>query len=246
VNNIPALSIQNVSKKFGNFEVLQNINLEINNNEIVAIIGHSGCGKTTLLRIVCAFEKPDFGSVFFNDKVYEKPSKDVLMIFQSFEQLQPWRTVLGNVVYPLIASNTINDKKYAKKRAIKRLEDVGLSEFLDYYPHTLSGGMKQRVAIARALALATRILVLDEPFASLDDITRRSLQKITKGVCKKHKISVFLVTHSIEEALIMSDKIVIMDRNPGRIKYITKNNSDQSLDERNNLQSKILMLLGES
>jgi len=199
-----------------------------------------------LLRIACAFEKADTGFVFLNGELHERPSKNVLMIFQSFEQLQPWRTVLGNVMYPLLASNIIKDKKYAEKRAMKRLEDVGLSEFLDYYPHMLSGGMKQRVAVARALALTTRVLVLDEPFASLDDITRKALQKLTKGVCKKYGISVLLVTHSIEEALIMSDRIVVMDRNPGRIKSIIENKSNQSLEERSKVQSDILILLGET
>jgi NitT/TauT family transport system ATP-binding protein len=243
MSEFSVLSIQNIEKSFGTLEVLRDVSFSVNEHEVVAIVGHSGCGKTTLLRIVCAFESADEGIVLLDGTRREKPTKDALMLFQSFEQLQPWRTVLGNVMYPLVATKT--RKSDAKALAMKRIADVGLSEFANAYPHTLSGGMKQRVAVARALALAPRVLLMDEPFASLDNITRAALQQLTLRVCGKYGVSVLLVTHSVDEAVTMADRIIVMDKNPGRIKQIFENPGRETLsgEKRANITKEIIDLL---
>jgi NitT/TauT family transport system ATP-binding protein len=246
-SEIPVLSVQDVRKSFGGLEVLCGVSFNLDENEIVAVVGHSGCGKTTLLRVICAFETMDGGAVLLDGARHDKPSKDALMLFQSFDQLQPWRTVLGNVMFPLTATGIVR-KQDAKKLAMKRIADVGLSDFADAYPHTLSGGMKQRTAVARALALAPRVLLMDEPFASLDNITRDTLQNLTRRICGKYGISALLVTHSVEEALIMADRIVVMDMNPGRVKAIVENPERDTLaaPSRDDLREMIMKLLRET
>jgi NitT/TauT family transport system ATP-binding protein len=244
-SEIPVLSVQDICKKFGDLEVLRDVNLDLGENEILAIVGHSGCGKTTLLRIVCALESADAGAVLLDGARHEKPSKDALMLFQSFDQLQPWRTVLGNVMFPLTATGKMR-KSDARRLAMKRIADVGLGGFENAYPHTLSGGMKQRAAVARALALTPRVLLMDEPFASLDNITRGTLQDLTRRVCEKYGISALLVTHSAEEALVMADRVIVMDRNPGRIKAVVDNSARDALTakRRSVLTEEIVALLG--
>lgn len=236
MNNIstPIISIQNVCKTFNHLsskklEVLNGVNLDIYRGDSVGIIGYSGCGKTTLLRIICGFEKCDSGTVYFEGKPKFSPNKKMLMLFQGFDQLFPWKTVLQNVMHPLLATGFIKDKKSAKQHALKYLQDVELSGFENLYPHELSGGMKQRVAVARALALQPCALLLDEPFASLDNITRRSLQNLTCDVCDKHNITTVFVTHSVEEAVRMATKIVVMNRR-GNIEHIFENAYRQQND----------------
>lgn len=230
----PIISVQNVYKSFTNFNapktnVLCGVNLDIYRGDSVGIIGYSGCGKTTLLRIICGFEKCDSGTVYFEGKGKTSPSKDMLMLFQSFDQLFPWKTVLQNVVYPLVATGFIKNKKDAKTHALKYISDVELSGYEKLYPHQLSGGMKQRVAVARSLALQPCTLLLDEPFASLDNITRRSLQNLTCNVCDKHNITTVFVTHSVEEAVRMATKIAVMNRH-GSIEHIFENPYRQQND----------------
>lgn len=223
MSEIPAVSVQNLSKSFpqnsgGLLCVLENVSFNIESNEIVSIVGHSGCGKTTLLQIICGFQNADEGCVMIDGVKHLRPVKDTLMIFQDFNQLLPWKTVLNNVAHPLTATKILKSKKEARGRAQKRIEDVGLGGFEHSYPHQLSGGMKQRAAVARALALQPRVLLMDEPFAALDNITRETLQVLTRRVCEKYGITVILVTHSVEEAVIMSDRVIVMDKNPGRVK----------------------------
>jgi NitT/TauT family transport system ATP-binding protein len=244
-NEIPVLSVQDICKKFGDLKVLRTVSLDLGENEIVAIVGHSGCGKTTLLRIVCALEIADAGAVLLDGARHDNPGKDALMLFQSFDQLQPWRTVLGNVMFPLTTTGKMR-KSDARTLAMKRIADVGLGGFENAYPHTLSGGMKQRAVVARALALAPRVLLMDEPFASLDNITRGTLQALTRRVCEKYGISALLVTHSVEEALVMSDRIIVMDKDPGRIKAVVDNSARDALTvkRRSVLTEEIVALLG--
>jgi len=211
VSDFPLLNVQRVNKSFGSLQVLQDISFELGEFETLAIIGHSGCGKTTLLRILGALESIDDGLVLLDGVRQTKPTKDALMLFQDFNQLQPWRTVLGNIIFPLTSTGTIKNRNDAKKIALKRIADVGLTDFENNYPHQLSGGMKQRVAVARALALQPRVLLMDEPFAALDNITRSSLQSLTRRVCEKYGISSVLVTHSVDEAIIMADRIIVME-----------------------------------
>jgi len=149
MNELPVVSVQNISKSFrqndgSNLEVLHNISFDVQQNEIVAIIGHSGCGKSTLLRIICGLETADRGFVLLDGVKHVKPRKDMLMLFQDFNQLLPWKTVLNNVAHPLTATKTVKNNKDAKMHALKRIADVGLSGFENSFPHQLSGGMKQR------------------------------------------------------------------------------------------------------
>jgi NitT/TauT family transport system ATP-binding protein len=251
MNEFPVLSVQNISKSFlqndgSILEVLCDVFFNIGQNEIIAIVGHSGCGKTTLLRIICGFEQADDGYVLLDGVKHTSPSKDALMLFQDFNQLLPWKTTLGNVMHPLIATKSVKNRSDAQKLALKRIVDVGLSGFERSYPHQLSGGMKQRAAVARALALQPRVLLMDEPFASLDNITRGTLQVLTRRVCEKYGISALLVTHSVAEAVVMADKIIVMDRNPGRIKAILDNEvKDKEPQNRTEFVAKILDLLGQ-
>ena len=237
MSELPVVSVQNVSKSFlqnggKSLEVLRNISFCVGQNEIIALVGHSGCGKTTLLRIICGFEQADEGMVLLDGEKRTKPDKNALMLFQDFNQLLPWKTLLGNVMHPLVATKTIRSRQDARKHAMKRIADVGLSGFERSYPHQLSGGMKQRAAVARGLALQPRVLLMDEPFASLDNITRGTLQILTRRVCEKYGISAVLVTHSVEEAVVMADRIIVMDRNPGRIKAILDNEVKDAPPER--------------
>lgn len=221
------LKIDSVSKSFliqnEERKVLDPINLEINEGESLGILGHSGCGKTTLLRIIAMLEKMDEGQIILNGKKRECASKDVIMLFQSFNQLLPWKTVLKNITHPLKATGVVKTKKEAKEIALEKLEAVGLSEYANSYPGQLSGGMKQRVSFVRALVLQPRVLLLDEPFASLDYVTKKRLQKMTREECKKSGVTLIFVTHDIEEAINMADRIVVMQPNPGRIDTILMN-----------------------
>lgn len=250
MNEPPVVSVQNVSKSLrqnggGSLTVLHDVSFNLQQNEIIAVIGHSGCGKTTLLRIICGFTQADEGYILLDGENHIKPNKNALMMFQDFNQLMPWKTVLGNIMHPLIATKTIPKKQGAKIHALKRIADVGLTGFEHGYPHQLSGGMKQRAAVARALAMQPRVLLMDEPFASLDNITRCTLQTLTRRVCGKYGISAVLVTHSVEEAVVMADKIIVMSKNPGRIKTILDNTEKDSTPERSAAFIKeILELLG--
>jgi NitT/TauT family transport system ATP-binding protein len=238
--DMPAIIIQGLYKSFAHNNgkrqrVLDDINLSVEQNEFICILGHSGCGKTTLLRLVCGFEKADSGVVLIDGAKYEKASRNVLMMFQDFNQAFPWKTVLQNVVHPLrIAGNTLS-RPEARARAIKRIADVDLQDFVDAYPHQLSGGMKQRVAVARALALQPRVLLMDEPFASLDAITRKSLQDLTMRICDKYGLTVMFVTHSVEEAARMANRIVLMSRS-GRIENIFNNPFRQNFEPENRMR----------
>ena len=249
--NLPVVSVQNVSKSFLQNDgrllaVLQDVSFDVGQNEVVAVIGHSGCGKTTLLRIACSFEAADEGFVLLDGVKCVKPCKDMLMLFQDFNQLLPWKTVLGNVVHPLIATKSVRSRQDANKHALKRIADVGLTGFEKSYPHQLSGGMKQRAAVARALALQPRVMLMDEPFASLDNITRGTLQVLTRRVCEKYGISALLVTHSVEEAVVMADRIIVMNKKPGRIKAIVSNPvKDEQPERRAEFVADTLRLLEE-
>ena len=223
----PILELSNIDKSYPlqkeSIVVLKQIDLSIVEGEIVSVLGHSGCGKTTLLRIITQLEQQENGQVLLEGAPYMRSSKHVLMIFQGFDQLLPWKTVEDNIVHPLRAIGQMKEKAEAKRVAREIIKEVGLEEFSKSYPAQLSGGMKQRVALARALAMKPKVLVMDEPFASLDLITRKKLQTLTRDECKKQNITVVFVTHDVEEAIRIADRIVIMKSNPGRIKAILDN-----------------------
>ena len=246
----PVISVNDINKSFirsngEKLNVLENICIDAYQGEFIGIVGHSGCGKTTLLRIICAFDNPDSGTILIDGIKRESPNKDVLMIFQSFDQLFPWKTVLQNVMFPLVATRISKDRHEVKSYAQKRIADVELSEFENSYPYELSGGMKQRAVLARALVLRPKVLLMDEPFASLDVTTRSALYELVRRVCTKYGITVLFVTHSVEEAVLLSDRIIIIKDTPGKINCILDNSPNDSINgkEQSELVQKILALL---
>ena len=170
------LKIENLKKKYDNSDriILNNIDLSINEEDFLCVLGPSGCGKSTLIRCIAGFE--DYkGNITVNGEKVVKPGPDRIMVFQDFNQLFPWKTVLGNITYALKVGG-MKDKEERKEKAEKYLNKVNLLQYKNYYPHQLSGGMKQRVAIAKGLALGSKIIMMDEPFAALDAMTRKQLQ----------------------------------------------------------------------
>jgi len=214
------LEVKNITKSFMNGKkilVLKNINFDAHEDEFLAIVGPSGCGKSTLLRIIAGLEPPDSGNVVFHDKPILAPTLEVTMVFQHFGLL-PWKTVLENIELPLeIHGLGLRERE---RRAMHFVKDVGLKDFKDTYPYGLSGGMKQRVGIARALALEPEILLMDEPFSSLDALTAEILRKEVLDIWndKSNVTNTFImVTHSIEEAVFMADRVLVLSARPGRI-----------------------------
>ncbi|ALT68558.1 ABC transporter ATP-binding protein [Methanobrevibacter millerae] len=213
-----SIEIKNINKSFDgrgkNLSVLEDINLTIDDGEFVCLLGPSGCGKTTLLRLIAGLDNPTSGEVVANGEVVEKPSGDRAVIFQQYS-LFPWLTVLQNVTFGLEMSG--GSKEENIQAAERYLQSVGLLEFKDSYPHELSGGMKQRVAIIRSLLNHSPILLMDEPFSALDMQNRHKLQEQLIGVWKRFENTIVFVTHDVDEAVYLADKIVLLDKNPGKI-----------------------------
>jgi len=181
------------------------------------LLGASGCGKSSLLKAVAGFLAPRSGEILLEGRPVTEPGPDRVVVFQEFDQLPPWKRVLDNVAFGLVASRQCG-KEEARERAAQALATVGLSRFADAYPHQLSGGMKQRVAIARALAMRPRVLLMDEPFAALDALTRRSLQEELLRLWAELCFTLLFVTHSIEEALLVGNRILLLSPHPGRVR----------------------------
>jgi len=181
------------------------------------LLGPSGCGKSTLLKAAAGFVAPVGGELRLDGEPIRAPGPDRVVVFQEFDQLPPWKTVKQNVAFPLRAAHKL-PRREAEERALHYLDKVGLSAFADAYPHTLSGGMKQRVAIARALAMQPRILLMDEPFAALDALTRRRMQEELLTLWEDNPFTLLFVTHSIEEALILGNRILLLSPHPGRVR----------------------------
>jgi NitT/TauT family transport system ATP-binding protein len=222
VNETAMISIEGVSKRFETSRdrqhlALSDISLSVARGEFVSILGPSGCGKSTLLYIVGGFVGQSSGAVIVNDKPVTGPGPDRGPVFQEFA-LFPWKTVLGNVMYGLEQRGT--PKAEALARARELLAMVKLSGYENFYPKELSGGMKQRVAIARTLAYRPNILLMDEPFGALDAHTRTKLQNDLLSIWEKDRKTVLFVTHSVEEAVFLSDRVVMMTSSPGRIKDV--------------------------
>ncbi len=213
-----SIEIKNINKSFDgrgkNLSVLEDINLTVNDGELVCLLGPSGCGKTTLLRLIAGLDHPTSGEIIANGELVEKPSGDRAVIFQQYS-LFPWLTVLKNVTFGLEISG--GSKEENIQAAERYLKSVGLLEFKDSYPHELSGGMKQRVAIIRSLLNHSPILLMDEPFSALDMQNRHKLQEQLIGVWKRFENTIVFVTHDVDEAVYLADKIVLLDKNPGKI-----------------------------
>ncbi|PSB48778.1 bacitracin ABC transporter ATP-binding protein [Cyanosarcina cf. burmensis CCALA 770] len=213
----PFLVIEDVSKvyptKNGPYTVLKDVNFTAYEGEFICLIGHSGCGKTTLLNMVAGFNKPTTGEVRLqNDRVTE-PGPERMMVFQNYSLL-PWMTAFDNVYLSIDAVHPNMPAAQKKALAKEHLAMVGLTEAADKKPRQLSGGMKQRVAIARALAIRPQILILDEPFGALDAITKEELQEELLTIWREHRVTVLMITHDIDEALFLSDRTIMMTNGP--------------------------------
>jgi bicarbonate transport system ATP-binding protein len=213
----PFLVIEDVSKVYptpkGPYTVLEGVNLTVSEGEFICVIGHSGCGKSTLLNMVSGFNTPSSGRVELSSQPITKPGPDRMVVFQNYALL-PWKTAFENIY---IAVNAVHpNKPEAEKRAIVRehLAMVGLADAGDKKPPQLSGGMKQRVSIARALAIRPKVLILDEPFGALDAITKEELQEELLKIWNDHRCTVLMITHDIDEALFLADRLVMMTNGP--------------------------------
>ncbi|WP_028353880.1 ABC transporter ATP-binding protein [Bordetella petrii] len=193
------------------------VSFDVYDGDRYILLGASGCGKSTLLKAVAGFVAPTAGQVLLDGRAVTGPGPDRIVVFQEFDQLPPWKTVLQNVAFPLTAARRLA-RAEARERALHYLDKVGLAAFADAYPHTLSGGMKQRVAIARALAMQPRILLMDEPFAALDALTRRKMQEELQALWEEARFTLLFVTHSIEEALALGNRILLLSPHPGRVR----------------------------
>ncbi len=215
------IHIENAGKIFVEngieFTALSEVNLDIEKGEFICLLGPSGCGKSTLLNAIAGFDLVNHGSVQISGKEVTSPSTKNVTIFQNYGLL-PWRTVVKNVELGLESQGI--EKQTRRKKALEYLKLVKLEDFANNFPRQLSGGMKQRVAIARALAVEPDIIFMDEPFGALDAITRMKLQDDILDICKNEKKTIIFVTHDIEEAVYLADRIVVMTPNPGKVKGV--------------------------
>ncbi|XAH24454.1 ABC transporter ATP-binding protein [Xylophilus sp. GW821-FHT01B05] len=193
------------------------VSFDVHEADRFVLLGASGCGKSTLLKSIAGFIAPTEGQIRLAGRSVTRPGPDRVVVFQEFDQLPPWKTVRENVMFPLLASRSCS-RREAAERAALYLDKVGLSKFADVHPHQLSGGMKQRVAIARALAMQPQVLLMDEPFAALDALTRRRMQEELLALWDEFRFTLIFVTHSIEEALVVGNRIAILSPHPGRLR----------------------------
>ena len=211
-NNI--LEVRNLTKiysdKIEKHIILSNLNLSVMRNEFLCILGSSGCGKTTLLRCIAGFERYN-GSILVDGEEKTSSGTDRIMVFQDFNQLFPWMTVEKNIQYPLKLQG-IHKKNELKNISKEVLNKVKLSNYEQYYPYQLSGGMFERVAIAKALALKPKIILMDEPFAALDAITRSKLQEELLTISAEEKCTIIFITHNIQEAIILGTRIIVLEK----------------------------------
>ncbi|MEK9712630.1 MAG: ABC transporter ATP-binding protein [Thalassolituus sp.] len=217
------LEVKGLNKQFkglaGPVTALKDINLKIHKREFVCVIGPSGCGKSTLIRILAGLEQPSSGQVLLNGEEVTKPGPERGMVFQGYT-LFPWLTVKKNIMFGLIESGY--DKGTAESEAREWISLIGLEKFENSYPHQLSGGMKQRVAIARALANRPKVLLMDEPFGALDAQTRAKMQAYLLEIWKNIDITVFFITHDLDEAVYLADRILVLKANPGEVQEIVE------------------------
>jgi NitT/TauT family transport system ATP-binding protein len=215
------IEVVNVTKTFATEKnkmlVLDDVSFSVGNDEFLCLVGPSGCGKSTLLRIIAGLEKPDSGSIRFRGQAIVQPTPKIVMVFQLFGLL-PWKTALENVEVPLEVLGVPKESRVHE--AEEYLQMVGLEGFENVYPHDLSGGMKQRVGIARALALKPDVLLMDEPFSSLDELTAKTLRELVLNIWQNPTLptnTFIMVSHNVEEAVFMADRVIVMSPRPGKI-----------------------------
>ncbi len=239
------LILKGISKKFNDFLALENVNFDVADGEFVCILGPSGCGKTTILRLAAGLDSPAEGEIFLDGKKIIGTNKECGFVFQEYA-LFPWRTVTGNIEFgPQVKGCRKEDCERISRHYI---DLVGLRGFENHFPHELSGGMKQRVGIARAYANKPKLLLMDEPFGALDAQTRNIMQAELLRIWEKEHISVLFVTHSVDEAVYIADRVVVMSARPGTVKEIFDINLPRprvrTSPEANALRDDILRSLG--
>lgn len=203
------------------------VSFNVQESDRFVVLGPSGCGKSTLLKAVGGYIRPMEGDILLDNVPVKAPAPDRVFVFQEFDQLLPWKTVKENIVFALTASGKA-PRRQAEERAMHNIRKVKLTEFANSYPHTLSGGMKQRAAIARALAMEPRILLMDEPFAALDALTRGQMQEELLQLWQETKFSVLFVTHSISEAIRIGTRILVLSAHPGQVKAELNSGFDEA------------------
>jgi nitrate/nitrite transport system ATP-binding protein len=210
------ISVEGLTRRFGEGQaaVFEDIWFSIERGEFVCLIGHSGCGKTTILNVLAGLDKPSGGTVIVDGKEIDGPSLDRAVIFQS-HALMPWLTVMGNVAFAVASRWPSWQRASVREHARRFIEQVGLKGAENKRPAELSGGMKQRVGIARALSIQPKMLLMDEPFSALDALTRGMLQEEALRLCTETQQTVFMITHDVDEAILLADKIVLMTNGPG-------------------------------
>ncbi|MGO2658158.1 ABC transporter ATP-binding protein [Mycetocola reblochoni] len=211
----PRVTVAGVSKQFGEVTALTDVDLVLGDREFVSVVGASGCGKSTLLSIIAGLEAPTTGSASIAGAEILGPGRDRGVVFQQ-ATLLPWLSALDNVVFALDGEQGLS-KRDRVERAREALAQVGLTGFEQAYPAQLSGGMQQRVALARSLAYGPSVLLMDEPFGALDALTRRTMQELLTQVWERNRMTVMLITHDIEEAVFLSDRVVAMTPRPGKV-----------------------------
>jgi NitT/TauT family transport system ATP-binding protein len=199
----------------GPVRAVDNVSFAVERSERLVLLGPSGCGKSTILKAIAGFIRPTSGDVLIEGRAVTKPGPDRLVVFQEFDQLLPWKTVRDNVAFPLKVARGKSSAE-ARELAEAALAKVGLARVVKDYPHTLSGGMKQRAAIARALAASPEVLLMDEPFAALDALTRGTLQHDLLDLAEELKFTLVFVTHSIDEAILIGTRLHLLSPHPGR------------------------------
>jgi len=219
----PALRVEGITLSYAvegrTVTAVEDVSLDIRRGERLVLLGPSGCGKSSLLKSIAGFLPPASGRVLLDGRPVSRPGPDRMMVLQDFEQLLPWLTVRRNLVAALSWARR-SRRAEAEATADDMLRRVGLARVADQYPNTLSGGMKQRVAIARALALRPEVLLMDEPFAALDAMTRRRMQEELLALCEATGVTTIFVTHAIDEAIVVGSRIVVMTAHPGRIRAV--------------------------
>ncbi|MBF6617934.1 ABC transporter ATP-binding protein [Pollutimonas thiosulfatoxidans] len=238
------LSFQNIEKKFSDLKVIENFSREIQDGELVALVGPSGCGKSTLLHIAAGLEKPTTGAMLADGKPLDGPHPERTLMFQE-NALYPWLTLAQNVALALEFQKV--DKQDALKQAHQWLAKVNLQSFENYYPHQVSGGMRQRAALARAFISHPKALLLDEPFGALDALTRMTLQDALRELIREASPTVLLVTHDVDEALFLADRILVFSQRPATVLKefnLAHHEKTHDLSEFAPMRREILGLLG--
>lgn len=240
------LEVNNISKSFfrekSSYRVLDGISFELREGDFFVLLGRSGCGKTTLLRCLGGFIQAEDGEILLQGKRMDKPGADRMMVFQDFNQLFPWMTLKKNLTYAMKKAKPEKTKAEREKTAMEFLEAAGLKGFENQYPAALSGGMKQRGALARALALDPKILLMDEPFSSLDYLSRLTARKTVLAMAERTGCTVFLVTHDIDDAVELGNKIGVLDADTHRLTAVI---NTKEYPEKEQLKEKLKqMLLG--